>query len=39
VLDGFPALVDDPVRFVVLVNEDVGTEVAVERAGIFGVDP
>jgi hypothetical protein len=30
VLDCFPALVVDPVRFVVLIHEYVGTEVAVE---------
>jgi hypothetical protein len=34
VLDCFPALVDDPVRLVVLIDEYVGTEVAVECPGV-----
>src|ERR1700736_5628394 len=34
VLDCFPALVDDPVRLVVLIDEYVGTEVGVECPGV-----
>jgi hypothetical protein len=35
VLDGVPALVDEPVPLIVLIDEHVGTEVAVECPGIL----
>ena len=35
VLDRIPQLVDDPVRFVVLVDEHVGSQIPVERPGVL----